>query len=110
MNDPEVSPAHPEILEQLAALQRQVFMLLLVLVVVSGTLVAFLYYQSRQLGKNIDGSRQITQVYNKNFPLVQSFVNGIAVYGATHPDFQPILKKYGIASPAPTTPAVAPKK
>jgi len=115
MNDPEVSHSHAEISEQLAALQRQVFMLLLVLVVVSGTLVAYLYYQSRQLGKQIDGYNQITQVYKKNFPLVQSFVNGIAVYGTTHPDFQPILKKYGISNAAPAAPAapvtpVAPKK
>jgi len=112
MNDPEVSPSHAEISEQLAALQRQVFVLLLMLVVVSGTLVAFLYYQSRQLGKNIDGYDQIAQAYKKNYPLVQSFVNGIAVYGATHPDFQPILKKYGISNAAPAAPVVpvAPKK
>jgi len=115
MNDPEVSPSHAEISEQLSALQRQVFTLLLLLVVVSSTLVAFLYYQSRQLGKNLDGFHQITQVYKQNQPLIQSFVNGIAVYGTTHPDFQPILKKYQIPPPAAAAPAapaapVAPKK
>jgi len=115
MNDSEVSQSHAEISEQLSALQRQVFILLLVLVVVSGTLVAYLYYQSRQLGKNLDSFQQITQVYNQNFPLVQSFVKGIAVYGTTHPDFQPILKKYGISNAAPAAPVApvapaAPKK
>jgi hypothetical protein len=104
MNDPEPSHTHAEISEQISALQRQVFTLLLVLVVVSGTLVAFLYYQSRQLGKNIDGYRQVTQTYNQNFPIVQSFVKSIAVYGSTHPDFQPVLKKYGISNTAPAAP------
>ncbi len=109
MNDPESSHSHAEISEQISALQRQVFTLLLALVVVSGTLVAFLYYQSRQLGRNIDGYRQITQTYNQNFPIVQSFVKSIAAYGATHPDFQPILKKYGISGINIAAP-VAPKK
>jgi cell division protein FtsL len=101
MNDTEATHTHAEISEQISALQRQVFTLLLVLIVVSGTLVAFLYYQSRQLGKNVDGYRQITQTYNQNFPVVQNFVKEIAAYGATHPDFQPILKKYGISNTAP---------
>jgi cell division protein FtsL len=109
MNDPEVSHAHTEILEQISALQRQVFTLLLVLVVVSGTLVAFLYYQSRQLGKNIDGYMQVMQTYKQNFPVIQAFVKETTTYGAAHPDFQLILKKYGISNVAPAAP-VTPKK
>jgi hypothetical protein len=101
MNDPETNHTHAEISEQICALQRQVFTLLLVLVVVSGTLVSFLYYQSRQLGKSLGNFRQqagpIAQAYNQNFPVIQSFVKEIAAYGATHPDFQQlVLKKYGI--------------
>jgi asparagine N-glycosylation enzyme membrane subunit Stt3 len=106
MNDPEASHAHAEISGQISALQRQVFTLLLALVIVSGTLVSFLYYQSRQLGKSIDGYRQITQAYNQNLPAVQSFVRELAAYGQTHPDFQDlVLKKYGI-----TPQAIPPKK
>ncbi len=74
---------------------------MLILVVVSGTLVAFIYYQSRQLGKQIDASReqavQIAKLYNQDFPLVQNFIKQLATYGQTHPDFdQVVLKKYGI--------------
>lgn len=100
MNEPH---APSEISEQIAALQRQVFTLLLVLVVVSGTLVAFLGYQSRQLGKNIDNSRQqarqIAQIYNEDLPVVQSVLKQLVAYGQVHPDFQQtVLKKYGITA------------
>jgi hypothetical protein len=103
MNDPEASRMNAEISEQIAALQSQVFTLLLVLVVVSGTLVAFLYYQSRQLGKSIESIQtgpiaKFAQVQ----PVVQGFVDQLRVYSVTHPDFQPILKKYGISPTAPT--------
>jgi predicted negative regulator of RcsB-dependent stress response len=88
---------------QLAALQRQVFTLMLVLVVVSGTLVAYVYYQSRQLSRTIEATRQqatqITKVYNQDFPVVQSFVKQLATYGQAHPDFQQtVLKKFGITA------------
>jgi len=111
MNDPEATHTHAEISEQISALQRQVFTLLLVLVVVSGTLVAYLSYQSRQLGKSIDGLRQqakpIEQLYSQNFPVIQNFVQQLVAYGQAHPDFQQqVLKKYGIT---PQTVA-APKK
>jgi cell division protein FtsL len=101
MNDSEAIHTHTEISEQIFTLQRQVFTLLMVLVVVSGTLVAYLYYQSRQLGKNVDGIKpqatQISQVYNQNLPIIQSFARQLAAYGQTHPDFQQqVLKKYGI--------------
>jgi len=42
---------------------------------------------------------------------MQAFVGQLAIYGQTHPDFQPILKKYGIVPPpvtnAPAKPAAA---
>ena len=93
--------SEPGVSEQLSALQRQVFTLMLILVVVSGTLVAYIYYQSRQLGKTIEASRQqagqIAKLYTQDFPVVQSFVKQLAAYGQTHPDFQQaVLKKYGI--------------
>ena len=110
MNDSEASPSNAEISDQISALQRQVFTLLLALVVISGTLVAFLYYQSRQLSKNINNLRQVSQVYKQAQPAIQGFVSQIAVYGVSHPDFQPILNKYGIAPTNGVAPAAAPKK
>jgi len=94
-------PSPAGVPEQIAALQRQVFTLTLILVVVTGTFVAYLYYQSRQLGKTIEASRQqavqIAKVYNQDFPIIQSFVKQLAAYGQAHPDFQQtVLKKYDI--------------
>ncbi len=52
MNESEInSPS--DLAGQLAALQRQVFTLLLALIVVSGTVAAYLGYESYHLGKDI---------------------------------------------------------
>jgi hypothetical protein len=112
MNEPEISPAAPdELAGQISSLQRQVTMLLLVLVVVSSTLTAYLFYQSRILGKDLDTIKpqamQIVQNYNNNVPQIQKLVQQLVAYGQTHPDFQPILKNYGIIS---ATTNAAPKK
>lgn len=111
---------------QIAALQRQVFTLLLSLIVVSGTLMVFLYRQASVSGKDIEAikpqAQQIIGVYNQNQTLMVNFVNQLVAYGQKHPDFVPVLAKYGIApvagvpagavspvAPAPAAPAV-PKK
>jgi hypothetical protein len=110
MDEPETNPS-PDLAGQVAALQRQVFTLLLALIVTSGTLVAYLFYESHHMGGDINGIRtQVIQPYNKKLPAIQNFVNQLVAYGNTHPDFHPILVKYGIvpAKPAPT--ATAPKK
>jgi len=101
-----------EISEEIAALRRQVFILLLALVVVSGTLVSYLYYQSRITTKNIEGIKpqatRLIQTYTHDLPAMQAFVKQIADYGSKNPDFaQQVLKKYGIA-PKAAAPAVAP--
>ena len=116
MNEPEInSPASPQndLAEQVAALQRQVFTLLLALIVVSGTVVAYLCYESHHLGKDVEAiNAQVIRPYNQKLPQIQNFLNEIVAYGQTHPDFRPVLLKYGI-SPAPATnpptkPAAAP--
>ena len=106
MNDPEMnSPS--DLAEQVAALQRQVFMLLLALIVVSGTLVAYLGYESHHLGKDIKVvNAQVIQPYNQRLPAIRSFLSQLVAYGQAHPEFQPILKKYGIV-PRPATNTVA---
>jgi hypothetical protein len=106
MNDSETTHTHAELSDQIAALQRQTFTLLLALIVISGTLVSYLYYQSRVLGQAIEGGRQqskpIVELYSQNQPMIQGFVDQLRVYGVTHPDFaQQILRKYQIPPPAP---------
>ena len=96
---------------QCAALQRQVFTLLIALFVVSGTLTVFLWRQARYAQKDIEAVKapaaQLIQAFNQEKPGMDKFVGQLVEYGRTHPDFVPILNKYRI--PLTSTPtAVAP--
>jgi hypothetical protein len=106
MNETENDfPGTADLTGQIAALQRQVFTLLLVLIVVSGTLSAFLCYQSHVAGRDTQSIRpQAMQLIN-NFAQVsagldrksaETFVNQLVAYGQAHPEFRPVLQKYGI--------------
>ncbi len=108
MNDPEMNLNSPgDLAGQVAALQRQVFTLLLALIVVSGTLVAYLGYESYHLGKDIAAiNKQVVQPYKQKVPAIAIFLNDLAAFGRSHPDFQLILNKYDIVSlPATNSPA-----
>jgi len=106
MNEPQTnSPAPEDLASQVASLRRQITHLLLVLIVISGTLATYLFYQARTFGNDLGAlepqAREVIQNYNRNLPNIQKFVQALVTYGQAHPDFQPILKKYGI----PLTPA-----
>jgi hypothetical protein len=105
--------AQTELVDQIVALRHQVFSLLLALVVVSGTLTVVLYRQARLTGKDIDmikpQASQIIEAFKRDRQGMEAFVKQLTVYGTTHPDFQPILKKYGIV-PQPAAAPAAPKK
>src|SRR5208282_6741575 len=101
MNDSEMNPPG-DLAGQVAALQRQVFTLLLALIVVSGTLVAYLGYESYHLGKDINNiNAQVVQPYKQKLPAIESFVSQIVAYGQAHPDFRPILVKNGVVAATP---------
>ena len=111
MNDSEINSSG-DLAGHVAALQRQVFTLLLALIVVSGTLVAYLGYESYHLGKDINAmNAQVVLPYKQKLPIIEGFVNQIVAYGQKNPDFaQQVLKKYGIVPPpaaAPAKPAAA---
>jgi hypothetical protein len=111
MNESETnSPAQTELMDQLVALRHQVFTLLLALVVVSGTLTVFLYRQASLTGKDIAAIKpqamQIIQAFNQNRVGMENFVKQLTAYGNAHPDFQPILRKYGIVQQPAGAPAV----
>ncbi|MGA2278788.1 MAG: hypothetical protein ABSG80_00640 [Verrucomicrobiota bacterium] len=116
MNESETNiPVQTELMDQLVALRHQVFTLLLALVVVSGTLTVVLYRQARLTGKDIDTIKpqatQIIAAFKRDQPAMENFVKQLTAYGVTHPDFQPILKKYGIVPQAqPAATPVVPKK
>ena len=100
-------------MDQIVALRHQLFTLLLALVVVSGTLTVVLYRQAKLTGRDIAGIKpqaaQIIEAFKRDRPGMENFVKQLTAYGVTHPDFQPILKKYGLLPPPAGAP-VAPKK
>ena len=114
MNEIETSsPAQNDLMDQMVALRHQVFTLLLAIDVVSGTLTVFLYRQASLTSKDIAIIKpQVTQIidgFKHDQPGMENFVKQLTAYGVTHPDFQPILKKYGLLPPPAGSPVV-PKK
>ena len=105
MNDTEThTPAQSSDMEgQMAALQRQVFLLLLALVVISATVVFYLFCQSHFISKDLDEIRpqaiQAIRAYSTNRQAINSFHEELSNYALTHPDFQRVLRKYGWTPP-----------
>jgi hypothetical protein len=89
--------------EQVSALQRQVFALLLALIVVSGTLTVYLYRQASVTRKDTDALQQqagpVIAIFRQNQAAMINFVNQLVIYSETHPDFRPVLLKFGITPP-----------
>lgn len=129
MNDSELQPVpQADLATRVAALQRQVSVLLMTLLVVSATLAAYLGYQDHTLHKDAASIRpQATQMITAyagasagmNRQAITNFLAQLVTYSQKNPDFgQQVLKKYGFAptpaagtqpKPAPAAPA-APKK
>jgi hypothetical protein len=87
-------------------------------VIASGTLAVYLFWLSKTTKKDLAGFRpQATQAiaeYEKvNAPVMSDFLKRATEYGKTHPDFMPILAKYGIRPGGPTgavpTTAISPR-
>ena len=107
---------------EIAGLKRQVLTLLTALVVVSGTLTVYTYWQWRVSGKDINAVKpqadRVIEMFNQKQALMVNFENELIAYGQTHPDFRPVLIKNGIIPNVPTSatppaaaaPAPAPKK
>jgi hypothetical protein len=115
MNESETNPpVQTDLMDQMVALRHQVFTLLLALVVVSGTLTVVLYRQAKLTGRDIDiikpQATQIIAAFKRDQPAMENFVKQLTAYGFTHPDFQPILKKYGIVPTQPAATPVVPAK
>jgi hypothetical protein len=93
---------------EISALRNQVFIQLVALVIIAGTLTVYLYRQSSIAGKQIAQAQQVIDAYKQAQPSIETFVSGLVAFGEKHPDFsQTVLKKYGIA-PIPGIPANAP--
>jgi hypothetical protein len=99
-----------ELKDQIAALQRQTFSLLLTLIVVSGTLTVYLYREASVIGKEMEAAKpqaeQIINTFNQNKNGMQNFVNQLGDYSKTHPEIQQLLARNGFGA----APAAAPPK
>ena len=115
MNEsPMNAPAPDDLAQQVASLRCQINILLLALIVISGTLATYLLYQSHTIDRDVTvlepQARAIVQNYDRNLPGIQKFVQDLTAYGQQHPDFQPILKKYGILPTSSAATSAAPAK
>ena len=127
MEETQVKPApQPEATDlqaEVDSLRRLVVSVLILLIVLSATGDIYLFRQVKQSREDLRSIRpQVSGMiaeYQKNSePFMRDFLNKMAEYGRTHPDFAPILSKYSIrpagatgAPPATVTPPkTAPKK
>jgi hypothetical protein len=102
---------------EIASLQRQVFGLIIALILVTATLTCYFYDQVRLARHSVAQANQIINALKQNEPQISAFINQLVAYGQAHPDFVPVLTKYGIApvkgvppgAPAGAVPT-APKK
>jgi hypothetical protein len=104
----------PESTDEMAALKSQVFILLIALIVVSGTLTVYLYRQESLANKDLAELQVRAAQTNTNAEAIKSLVDHLLAFGEKHPDFQAVLRKDGFlapnaAAPTPAAPA-APHK
>jgi hypothetical protein len=120
-NKTSPQPNANDLQAQYDALRHLVVSMLILVVVISGTLNIYLLRQWRSTSKDLAGirpqaSQMIAEYQKVSGPLMNDFLKKITEYGRTHPDFAPILAKYGLKPAAttnlpPATPAAAvPKK
>jgi hypothetical protein len=78
------------------------------LLVLSFGINAHLYYQDRVQRRELNAAKRMVQEFEMaKRPIVSAFVAKLQEFSRSHPDFNPILDKYGIR-PAASTPAPAP--
>ena len=96
--------------DEIAALKNQMFILLVALIAVTGTLTAVLYRQASMANKDLTQVLRLSAQLHTNEMVIGSFVGRLAAYGQKHPDFLPVLKKSGIVPQPGAAAPSAPKK
>ena len=118
MDTPELKPSSPaapnEWQTQFEDLRHLVISILVLLVVVSGTFSVFMLRHWTQTRRDLAAYRvdasMFVDAYNKQGgPQMDAFVDKLKEYGKTHPDFLPILSRYGIAPTGSSAPPSATK-
>ena len=111
-NPPFTPAATVESLErQLQALRKLFVVVLAILLVISGSVMIFLWGQKRILNSQLREAQKFVSDYEKvTAPFISNLMSNVQVFGQSHPDFNPILDKYGLRTAASNVmpPAVAP--
>lgn len=114
MSDLESKPAFPaaETVPAHQALQKQLNIILLAVIVLSGAFAGFLWQQVRHTKSDLENMKPmasaIMQGYSQEKPMLDAFVGKVAEYAKTHPDFAPVAQKYQLNQPGRPLPAPAP--
>lgn len=117
------APAEP-VADALASLRLQFQATLIILIMISGALDLYLLRQYTTTRKEVAAFEQIvgqmiTNYQQATVPLANKFLGQLTEYAKTHPDFQPVLRRYnvqpasGVMAPAPAPAATktpAPKQ
>jgi hypothetical protein len=106
-NQPPAQPDLNQLREQYESLRGLVVSALVLVIVLGASFDLFLLRQVKftraELAAIRPGATQIISDYQAGSArMMDEFVKKITDYGQTHPDFAPILAKYGIRPGAPT--------
>ena len=89
-----------EITEKCALLERRTAMLQIALILVSLSLAFFVGVQVRRAGRDLEAVRpqlaQFEEANKKQDPVLQTLAQKLVEFGRSHPDFTPIVMKYGL--------------
>ena len=107
-------PAAAADIEQLdhevASVRSTISAMLSGLVMLSVAVNLFLWRQVRMVRTQLaEESAQVTR-YQQSEPSVQELIRRLQAFGASHPDYQPIIKRYAPQQQTGTNKAGAPKK
>lgn len=78
---------------------------LVALLLLSGAVLVFLFRQVSMVQKELDAATALVEDYQtKRGPLITNLVTRLQGFAQTHPDFNPILERYGIGPALGTQP------
>ena len=108
-NPVPVQPSSVDLRAEVDSLRHLVVSLLTLVFVLSGALNLYLLRQYRSLSRELtEKGPQVERLaleYQKGVPFMTNVVAKLTEYGRTHPDFTPVLVKYGFKPTGPTSPA-----
>ena len=101
--------AAPNLAMQCAALQRQITTLLVALIVLSGSFAIFVGWQVHLNRQQLEVvKQQVDQIMQQRAGL-NNFIARLSDFARTHPDFIPVLAKYGVAPTNAVAPVATPQ-